>query len=159
MTDLKKKLAALGVSGALLLSATVLVAPFEGKRNEVYVDPANILTSCYGHTGKELKTGQKFTDEQCMEQLANDLSSHNKLMLSVVTVQMTDGEKAAYTSFVYNVGFGQWRKSSVLKLLNSGARHNACEQLKRWVYINGQPSRGLVNRRNAEYKMCIKDLK
>lgn len=159
MTDLKKKLATAGVSGALLLSATLLVAPFEGKRNDVYVDPANILTSCYGHTGPELKKGQRFTDDQCLEQLAIDLSSHNRQMLSVVKVELSEGEHAAYLSFVYNIGAGQWQKSTALKQLNSGSRFSACEQLKRWVYINGQPSKGLANRRQAEYQMCVKDLK
>lgn len=159
MTDLKKKLAAAGISGALLLSATVLIAPFEGKRNEVYVDPANILTSCYGHTGRELKKGQRFTDEQCLEQLAIDLSSHNKQMLSVVSVQLTEGEHAAYLSFVYNIGVGQWKTSTALRLLNGGSRLTACEQLKRWIYIDGKPSKGLANRRQAEFNMCVKDLK
>lgn len=159
MTNLKKKLATAGITGALLLSATMLVAPFEGKRNEVYVDPANILTSCYGHTGKELKNGQKFTDEQCLEQLAVDLSLHNQQMLSFVKVELSEGEHAAYLSFVYNVGSGQWQKSTLLKQLNKGARTSACEQLKRWVYIDGQQSKGLVNRRQAEYIVCIKDLK
>ncbi|HAT42368.1 MAG TPA: glycosyl hydrolase [Rheinheimera sp.] len=159
MADIRKSLIAAGVSGAVLLSATVLVVPFEGKVNKVYVDPANILTSCYGHTGRELKKGMQFTDEQCLDQLATDLAKHDKQMLSAVTVPLSEGEHAAYLSFVYNVGVGSWQQSTLLKLLNKGARLSACEQLKRWIYIDGQPSKGLANRRQAEYTMCIKDLK
>lgn len=159
MTDIRKKLTAAGVSGAVLLSATMLVAPYEGKVNEVYVDPANILTSCYGHTGRELKKGMRFTDEQCLDQLAVDLAKHDAQMRSAVKVPLSEGEHAAYLSFVYNVGVGNWQQSTVLKLLNKGARLSACEQLKRWIYIDGQPSKGLANRRQAEYSMCMKDLK
>lgn len=159
MTDIRKKLTAAGVSAAVLLSGTMLVAPFEGKRNDVYVDPANILTSCYGHTGRELQKGMRFTDEQCLDQLATDLAKHDKQMRSAVKVELSEGEHAAYLSFVYNVGVGNWQQSTVLKLLNKGARFSACEQLKRWIYIDGQPSKGLANRRQAEYAMCMKDLK
>lgn len=159
MNGLNKKLAAAGVGGALLLSATALVAPWEGKVNDVYVDPANILTVCFGHTGSDLKMGQFFTDEECLDLLAKDLAKHNKQLLSSVKVPLSEGEHAAYLSFVYNAGIGRFQKSTLLVLLNKGARFSACEQLKRWVFINGQKSNGLVNRRNAEYKMCIKDLK
>ncbi len=154
----QNKLASRGIIGAVALSAAVLIMPWEGKENEVYLDPANILTSCYGHTGPELKPGMKFTDEQCLDQLAADLSKHNRQMLAVVQVPLSEGEHAAYLSFVYNAGAGRWQKSTMLQLLNQGKRKEACHQLMRWVYIKGQQSNGLTNRRRAEAKLCMRDL-
>lgn len=159
MNSLQKKLAASGLAGAIAIAGAVLVAPHEGKVNEVYLDPANILTSCYGHTGRELKPGMTFTDDQCLDQLVADLSEHNRLLMSVVKVSLSEGEHAAYLSFVYNVGIGQFRKSTMLGNLNEGFRVSACNQLMRWIYIKGKESNGLRTRRAAERKMCLKDLK
>jgi lysozyme len=46
----------------------------------------------------------------------------------------------------------------MLQLLNQGKRKEACHQLMRWVYIGNQQSNGLVNRRRAEAKLCMRDL-
>lgn len=155
---IQSKLLSRGIAGAVALSAAVLIVPFEGKRNEVYLDPARILTSCYGHTGKELKPGMVFTDDQCLDQLAADLKLHNRFMLAAVKVPLSVGEHAAYLSFVYNAGAGRWQQSTMLTLLNQGRRKEACHQLMRWVYINGQRSAGLTNRRRAEAQLCMRDL-
>lgn len=175
MSDMKNRLIAMGLCSAVALSGALLVAPHEGKVNNVYLDPANILTSCYGHTGPELKIGMQFTDEQCLQQLAADLAAHNQILRSVVKVPLSEGEYAAYLSFLYNVGPGKYgvkdgfvflrsgRMSSMLRLLNAGQRVAACKQLQYWTTatVNGERSQlnGLVRRRNAEMKICLKDLR
>lgn len=158
MNSLQKKLAASGLAGSVAIAGALLIAPYEGKVNEVYLDPIDVLTSCYGHTGKELKIGQTFTDEQCLEQLIKDLSKHNRLLLSVVKVHLSEGEHAAYLSFVYNVGIGNLQTSAALKLLHAGQRKDACIELVRFVYAGRNLLRGLLNRRIDEAKICIKDL-
>lgn len=157
MNSLPKKLAALGLSGALVVGGT-LVAKHEGKENRVYLDPVGILTSCYGHTSPELKPGQTFTDEQCFEQLAVDLVKHDKQLRSVVKVPMSEGEHAAYLSAVYNFGIGNFRTSTALKLLNEGRRKDACVEVIRFVYAGKKFFQGLLNRRIDEVKVCLKDL-
>jgi lysozyme len=159
MSSIKTKLAALGITGALSLSAAVLIVPSEGEVLEVYLDPARILTSCYGHTGPELKMGQKFTLEQCLDQLVVDLHKHDRQLRSVVKVSLSEGEHAAYLSFVYNVGIGKFRQSTALAKLNAGRRIEACHELLRWVYADGKFLKGLRTRREAERKVCLKDLK
>lgn len=172
--SINKKLAALGVVGALSLSVTALIIPSEGEVLGVYLDPARILTSCYGHTGPELKMGQKFTQEQCLEQLVVDLHKHDRQLRSAVKVPLSEGEHAAYLSFIYNVGYGRkdgvsrgrdgfavlrnGKPSTMLSLLNSGQRHKACDQLLAWIKIDGKESAGLRTRRAKERKVCLKDL-
>lgn len=158
MTNLQKQLLAAGLSAAAAISGAVLVAPSEGKVNQVYLDPANILSSCYGHTGPELVLGQTFNDDECLAQLVADLDKHNRQMLSVIKVNLTQGEHAAYLSFTYNVGIQSFKRSTLLNLLNAGLSYEACNQLMRWVYIKGKESNGLRTRRAAERKMCLKDL-
>lgn len=158
MKNLHGKLLAAGLSSAVALSGAILVAPHEGKVNQVYIDPAQILSSCYGHTGPELVLGQTFDDDECLAQLVADLDKHNRQLMSVIKVNLTQGEHAAYLSFTYNVGIGSFKGSTLLALLNAGNKVAACEQLSRWVYIKGQVSNGLRTRRAAERKMCLKDL-
>ena len=155
--NIKAKLAALGLSGALVTGGA-LIASHEGKENPVYLDPVGILTSCYGHTGPELKIGQTFTDEQCLEQLAADLVKHDKQLRSVVKVTMSEGEHAAYLSAVYNYGIGNFQTSTALKLLNEGRRKEACVEAIRFVFAQKKFFKGLLNRRIDEAKICLKDL-
>ena len=155
MNSLYKKLIGIGLGGAIALSGAFLVAPFEGKENQVYVDPVGILTSCYGHTGKELKKGQTFTNEQCLEQLAEDLVEHDKQMMRLVRVPISDKERAAYLSFVYNVGVGNFSKSTLLRKLNTKDYVGACKELPRWNKAGGKVLNGLTRRREAEMKLCL----
>lgn len=157
--NIQKKLAALGITGALSLSAAFLIVPSEGEVREVYLDPARILTSCFGHTGPELRMGQTFTEEECLNQLVADLHKHDRQLRSVVKVPLSEGEHAAYLSFVYNVGIGKFRRSTALAKLNAGRRIEACHELMRWVYADGKVLSGLRTRREAERKVCLKDLK
>lgn len=155
--SVKNKLLALGLSSALAATG-MFVAQHEGLVLGSYVDPVGILTSCYGHTGKELKLNQKFTESQCLDQLAEDLSKHDKEMMRYVKVPLSDEEHSAYLSFSYNVGVGNFKSSTLLKLLNREKRVEACNQLTNWVFAKGKKLRGLVNRREEEKNLCLSGL-
>ncbi|RYY51367.1 MAG: lysozyme [Chitinophagaceae bacterium] len=154
-SSLTKKLLAYGFTAAVALSGGYLIAPNEGKVNATYIDPVGIATSCYGHTGPELKLGQKYTDDQCLDQLAKDLSSHDKQMMNLVRVPLTDYQHAAFLSFTYNVGVGNFKSSTMLRKLNSKDYEGACEELSKWVYAKKQKLNGLVTRRQQEKDMCL----
>ena len=154
-STLTKKLLAYGFTAAIAVSGGYLVAPNEGKVNATYIDPVGIATSCYGHTGPEVKLGQKFTDEQCLDQLAKDLSTHDKQMMNLVRVPLTDYQHAAFLSFTYNAGVGNFKSSTMLRKLNSKDYEGACEELSKWVYAKKKILPGLVKRREAEKEMCL----
>lgn len=156
--SIKNKLLVYGLSSALATSG-MFIAKHEGLILGTYLDPVGIITSCYGHTGTELKLGQKFSEDQCLEQLAKDLSKHNTEMSKHIKVPLSAEEHAAYLSFTYNVGVGNFKSSTLLKLLNKGQRTEACEQLTRWVFAKGRKLRGLVNRREDEKALCLSGLK
>ena len=156
MNALKKKLAAMGLSSALILSG-VLLAPWEGLRNKAYVDVVGVYTICYGETSG-VKRGDYKTDEQCLESLAEELSIHNDKMMRYVKVPLTDYQQAAFLSFTYNVGAGAFSKSTLLKKLNSRDYVGACNELSKWVFAGGKKYNGLVKRREAERKVCLGEL-
>jgi lysozyme len=148
----KKLLAATGVSGFL---AFTIISPFEGKVNHTYLDPISITTSCWGHTGAELRLGQTFTDDQCLVQLEKDLIEKDKQLMGLVKVKLNPYEHGAYLSFIYNVGAVNFSKSTLLGKLNAGNHQGACEELIKWVYADKTKLVGLERRRQAEMDMCL----
>ncbi len=64
-------------------------------------------------------------------------------------------QEAALTSFVFNVGAGNFSRSSLLRQINAGHYTAACDSLTRWVYIGQMKSPGLMNRREIEKEICL----
>ena len=143
-------------TGALVL-ALGLVATWEGYRDKAYLDVVGVPTVCYGHTEKSLVVGQEFSFDACHELLAQDLNVAVKAFDRLVQVPVEDNVKAAFVSFIYNVGAENFRKSTILKLLNEGRIEAACHELPRWVYAKGKRLKGLENRRKAEMRLCLGD--
>lgn len=148
-------LLAAGLTAGGAVGGAILVAPSEGLVLGTYQDVGGVITSCYGHTGPELKMGMTFTRDQCDQQLADDLKKHNKELMKLVKVPLNTYQEAALTSFTYNVGIGNVKSSTLLKLLNNKQYKQACEQLVNWSYAKGKWYQGLFNRRNNEMQVCL----
>lgn len=151
-------LVAAGFGTALAISGGYLVAPSEGLVKETYLDPVQILTSCYGHTGPELRLGQKFTDEQCLDQLGKDLRVAEVAVDRTIKVPLNDYQKAALISAFYNIGEGNLKASTMVRKFNAGDYRAGCQELTRWVYAKGKKLKGLVIRRDKEMKMCLGEI-
>lgn len=148
---MKKLVSVVGAGAAAL--AVPLVMKSEGLVTRTYKDPVGIVTSCFGHTGPELKMGQQFTPDQCREVLEDDLVKH-AAALDCVKRPLTDGQKAAFLSFAYNVGGAKFCASTIVKKANAGDMRGACAELSRWTLAGGKELPGLVKRRAAERAMC-----
>ncbi len=153
-TALRKKLSALAGSGVIVLSS-VLLPELEGTRYQPYRDGGGLWTVCTGHAGPEVIPGTRYTQEQCDDFLAADIAIANRAVNRLVNVPMSEMQEAALTSFVFNVGSGQFSRSSLLKELNRGETNAACNSLLRWIYIGKAKSPGLLNRREIERELCL----
>lgn len=151
MTPRQKLIASIGASAAAIVTA--FVAQHEGLRLWAYRDPVGVLTACYGHTGPDVQPGQTYTREQCREMLERDLARHAQA-LACIHRPLTDGQKAAFVSFAYNVGPQAFCGSTLARKANAGDMAGACAELDKWVYAKGQRLPGLVKRRAAERAMC-----
>ncbi len=151
MSDKYKLIAKIGAAAAALVVSTV--AFYEGTVLRTYRDPIGIVTACTGHTGPELRMGQTFTKEQCTEMLYVDLLKHAQA-LECVKRPMSDGQKAAFLSFSFNVGNGAFCSSTLVRKANAGDMPGACAELSRWTYAGGKQLLGLIKRRAAERKLC-----
>lgn len=152
--ELRKRLITVTAGGALALAA-VLVQWHEGKRYKPYRDGGGVLTVCHGHTGKDVTPEEIYSEEECTALMTQDLQVARSTVERYVTAQLTDLQKAALTSFVYNIGSGAFANSMLLKKLNAGDIQGACDQMRRWKYDEGKASNGLINRREVERELCL----
>ena len=115
----------------------------------------HIPTACTGHTGPEVRMGQVYTKEQCYALLTADEKKAMDAVLRNTTGDINPNELAALTDFTLNVGEGNLKSSTLLKLWNQGNHAAACRELPRWVYAKGVKLVGLVTRRAKEMALCL----
>ena len=162
---LYKQLLALGLGGALAVTGAFLVAPSETPGGvatlQTYLDTGGIPTNCYGHTGPDVKLGQKLTEEQCIASFAADLLKHDKQLRSVARGKfISNWEYAAMLDFTYNKGVRNLASSTMLVYFNRGEHDKVCDELLKWVYGKNRQGekvviKGLVNRASNEWKWCM----
>nr|DAQ81604.1 MAG TPA: endolysin R21 like protein [Caudoviricetes sp.] len=143
-----------GGLGAVGLIAVPFVSDFEGLRTAAYLDPVGIPTICYGST-HGVRIGDQKTKAECDRLLETELLQYLVAVDTYVNVPMPDTRRAALTSFAYNVGIENFRRSTLVRLMNAGQTRAACDQLTRWVFAKGQFLRGLLRRREAERALCL----
>lgn len=145
-----------GLTGAAAIAAALFL-PFENVKLHPYYDPPHVATDCAGHTdGVTMQS--KPTPQDCALYLNQDLAKAQAAERRMVRVYLPPKTEAAFISFVFNAGAGNFAKSSILRHINSGDLVGACHQLSRWVYSDGQKLPGLVKRRAAEEKLCLEGL-
>lgn len=150
---LKTKLGVSLAAGAISI-ATAVVSFYEGYEPTAYRDPVGIPTICYGHT-ETARLGQTLSQTECTALLQQDLGEAFEAVDRRVQVELPEPTRAALASFVYNVGEGNFARSTLLRKLNRGDVSGACHELSRWVYAGGRKLNGLVNRRTTEKEICL----
>lgn len=129
-----------------------LVKKYEGLRLEAYLCPAGIPTIGYGHT-LNVRVGQKISEIQADLYLDHDFEEAEEQVKGAVKVPLTPQQLGALTSFVFNLGIGQLKKSTLLKKLNAGDYQGASREFDKWVFANGKRLLGLIKRRAEERKL------
>lgn len=140
-------------------AALDLVKHFEGLFLSAYICPAGKPTIGWGHT-KGVKMGQRISRQQAEEFLAADMAEAADAVDRLVSVPLTDNQRGALASFVFNLGAPALAGSTLLRLLNAGAsRESIGEQFGRWVFatVSGKKTQlpGLVSRRAAEKALFL----
>lgn len=77
------------------------------------------------------------------------------LALSPGLLREHKNKLAAILSFAYNVGIGNYKISTLRRLVNERRFLEAAEQFVRWNKANGRVMRGLTLRRLAESKLFL----
>lgn len=143
--------------GALALSASGLVGilGYEGYSDTAYIPvPGDVPTIGFGTT-EGVKLGDTITPEKAVERAYRDIIDTETTIHKCVDVPLSQGEYDAYTSLAYNIGTSAFCNSTLVKKLNARDYEGACAEIRRWVYVGGKKSQGLINRREKEYQTCI----
>lgn len=151
--------------GAAVVIVTAFLMAWEGFAPVAVherVDPARVVTYCYGRTNYDdptVRVGERFTKEQCDKFLAEDMPRYTKPLRSCLRGwdAMGPHRQAAFITAAYNLGSGTVCKSLMAKKLNAGDVRGACDAFMRYVYANGRKLKGLVNRRAAERANCLRE--
>jgi len=132
-----------------------LITDFERCQLQPYKCSAGVWTSGIGHTAG-VKPAQTFTEHHAAENLLADIQQTERAIKKCMPVTMPQPVFDAVVSFSFNVGTGAACQSTLAFFINQQQWQKACDQLPRWVFVNGERNRGLERRRNAERAVCQK---
>ncbi len=132
------------------------IALFEGFVDHAYKCPAGIETFGYGSSLANYP-GTKFpiSKEAAMTILQMDLEWVLKCMDLSILEPINPNQTIALSSFIYNVGAGNFHKSTMRKLINLNRHIEAADEFPKWCHIGRTVSKGLSNRRILERKMFL----
>lgn len=131
-----------------------LIADAEGCRLSPYQCGAGVWTSGIGHTAGVVP-GKAITERQVADNLVTDVLLVEKRLNACLTVRPPQHVWDAVVSLGFNVGTGAVCRSTMVAFVNRQQWWQACDQLPRWIYINGVESAGLKARRERERSWCL----
>jgi lysozyme len=134
-----------------------LIKQFEGYSSKAYPDPATggaPWTIGYGTT-RGVKPGMVITAEQAEKMLRDDVAKFESGVSSLITSPTTQGQFDAMVSLAYNIGLGNFGKSTLLKKHNARCYTCAADQFRVWNRANGKVMNGLTKRRAAEREVYM----
>lgn len=138
------------------VDAYELIKQFEGLRLEAYLCPAGIWTIGYGHTSG-VSPNSFITIQEADEHLHRDIAAI-EMQLNKLNLSLRQCQWDAIVSFVFNVGIGNFKASTLLAKIRINPDDNSIiDEFLRWVYANGKVMRGLQKRRLTEMKLYFSD--
>jgi len=131
-----------------------LIKQSEGCKLTAYPDPAtggDPWTIGYGATGTGIRKGVVWTQVQADQRFAADVQRFADGVSSLLgAAPTTQGQFDAMVSLAFNVGLGNFRESTLLRLHKEGDYAGAANQFARWNKAAGKVMAGLTRRREAE---------
>lgn len=138
-----------------------LIKEFEGFSANAYLCPAKIPTIGYGNTfwqdGRKVRLGEQISKTKALELLefVANKDFANKIF-PLIKVEVNQNQFDAMTSLAYNIGFGAFSNSTLLKRVNAKDFLGAANEFLKWDKSNGKPLLGLTRRRQREKELFLK---
>lgn len=117
----------------------------EGVRQKAYLDTKGIPTIGVGHTGPEVYMGLVWTMQQVDDAFADDIQWAEDAVNGYVKVALTQNQFDALVSFVFNIGETAFRRSTLLRVLNTGDYTEAANCFDMW-----HKPKEIIGRRDSE---------
>jgi lysozyme len=128
---------------------------------KAYKDSANIWTIGAGTTiypdGYRVKEGDVISPDEANDYLTHDLRHAIDTVDALTTDALEQHQFDALVSFVYNLGAGNYRVSTLRKLVNESPKNYKAiiPEFLKWDYSNHKELSGLTRRRKAEAYMYV----
>lgn len=112
---------------------------------------AGVPTIGYGHTGPEVKIGQKISREKADKIFSQDIDMFAKGVERLLPSGINQCQFDALVSFAFNCGIGNLKRSTLLKMVKANPDDPAIRtEFGKWVHAAGRRLPGLVKRRSME---------
>jgi lysozyme len=145
-----------------------LVKSFETLRLETYDDATGQsvprgghvrgrLTIGYGHTGADVRTGDRLTETEAELLLRADLATSEQAVARLIQVPLNQPQFDALASLVFNIGAAAFSASTLRGRVNAKDFTAAAGEFYRWRFDNGVELLGLARRRVAEMQLFLAD--
>ena len=141
-------------------SMIAVIKKFEGLRLKAYKCPAGVYTIGYGHT-ENVCADSEISELMADQILRKDLQKFEQA-INDLDLPLLQCEFDALVSFIFNVGIGNFNKSTLKKLLLQKKFFYAAKEFdkwvfaggkKLWVFAGGKKLPGLQSRRTKERKI------
>jgi len=140
-----------------------LIVEFEGLRTNAYPDPATggePWTIGIGHTAMagppKVKKGDVITEAEAYEIFSRDVSKYEDAVEKYAGPDFTQNQFNAMTSLCYNIGPGNFQKSTLAKKHKAKDYVGAAKAFLSWNRAAGKVMKGLTRRREAEKALYLK---
>jgi len=158
------------VTGSLTDAIARLITGEEGVRLTVYKDIGGKETVGRGHlvlaTDTVIRNGvptklapfgpvTKITAAESDAFFLKDTETARNAVSTRVTVPISQNQRAALVSLIFNIGTGAFGQSTLLRKLNVGDYQAAADQFPVWKKVNGQDSPALLARRIRERALFL----
>jgi lysozyme len=139
------------------LNGIKLIKFFESFKSRAYICPAGLKTIGYGHVIHDSKYDLITMNEYAAHDLLiEDIAPINKALTRYISVVLNQNQIDALYSFIFNVGIGAFKNSTLRKQINSLSNSETIfAEFLKWSYINGKKSTGLYKRRVLEAKLFL----
>ena len=142
------------VQQVVLSTAIPLIKKYDGLRLDTY-DDNGVRAVGYGYhlSGDDVhlqsitrKTAECLLNEQVREIV-------HYLDATLPDAGLNTNEKAALTSWIYNVGISAAKRSHLYEVIQSGELQRVPLELRRWVTVNGKVHQEMEARREDEIRL------
>ena len=138
-----------------------LIKEFEGCKLTAYKCSAGVWTIGFGNTfyedGSAVKKGDTIDQESANILFLKIVEVFVKGVNKLITSEVTQNQFDAMVSLSFNIGLGNFKRSSVLRKVNNKPEdvHSIGESFLLWNKAGGNILNGLVRRRIAEVKLFL----
>lgn len=141
---------------ALSLLGAVMIQNYEGLSTTPYKDAVGVSTVCWGST-ENVVMGKVVSYEECVRRFVNDVAAAEQAVRDYVKVPVTQRQFDSLVSFTFNLGVGNFSRSTLLKLVNARECYGAAKEFLKWNKAGGRVLPGLTKRRIEESRTFLED--